>query len=56
MTYTIFNNVDGFREIEAIIDCDSDAQAEYEVRRICEDTDENGYTISRGDTEWFVRA
>lgn len=37
-------------------DCDSDAQAEHSVRRICEDTGDPGLTIRRGDVEWFARA
>ena len=38
------------------VKCDSDSQAEHEARRVCEDTGEAGYTIQRGNVEWYSRA
>ena len=60
MKYTIGHYEDSedgkiFR-VTKIVKCDSDAQAEHEVRRLCEDTEAAGYYIRRASNEWFARA
>ena len=60
MEYTFgrYEDIAGERVFEPLTRCvcDSDAQAEHTVRRICEDTGDLGLTIRRGDVEWFARA